>query len=166
MRNTVYLSIPLMFFLTILQLGILDRILILGFTPQWPFLFALAWGMIRDAEEGAVWCFVAGILMGLFTVAPIGILPLAYLVPSVLVIWGARLVENGRFFLPILQTLLATVGMLLLQFLLLRLFQFPIPIGDFIAQLPLAILHSVLILPVYALLNWFSEQIQPRPIQF
>ena len=73
MSSSIYVAIPVMALLTVLQTAVLPHFPIFGLVPQLPFLFALAWGIVRGLDEGVVWAFVAGFLVDLLSVTPLGI---------------------------------------------------------------------------------------------
>ena len=73
MGNHVYIAIPVMALLAIVQSAILPRFPIVGLTPQLLFIVALVWGNPRGLVEGLIWAFIAGIFVDLFSLAPLGI---------------------------------------------------------------------------------------------
>ena len=64
MSSTIYLAIPVMLVLAVVQTAVLPRFPIFGLVPLLPFLVALAWGLLRGMNEGIVWAFVGGLLPG------------------------------------------------------------------------------------------------------
>jgi hypothetical protein len=60
---------------------------------------------------------------------------------------------------------LGTLIYLLLYAVLLRLFGQGISAGGFLDLLPLILLHAVLIVPIYTLLNAVNRAVQPRRVE-
>ena len=79
MRATVYVAIPLMLLLAVLQTAVLPRFPILGLTPLLPLLVVISWTLLHGLEEGLVWGFTAGLAMDLFSIGPLGATALAYM---------------------------------------------------------------------------------------
>ena len=165
MTPSLYLAVPLMLFLTVVQAAVLPYFTILGLTPQLPFLVALAWGLLRGTNEGVVWAFVAGFFLDLFSLSPMGVTSLTFMVAIVAVTWIGQALPSSRVFLPAVLAGLSTLLALFLQLLLLQL------LGHFAslqsaAVLPsLAVLHAGLILPVYWLIYTLDRIFRPRRVQ-
>jgi hypothetical protein len=81
------------------------------------------------------------------------------------VIVAAQRFPSNRFFLPMTQAAVATFIFLLLHILMLRVMGFEVGLDSAVVLLPLVLLHSVLILPVYWLLNSLINIVRPRRVQ-
>jgi rod shape-determining protein MreD len=165
MSPTIYLAAPIMLLLAVVQSAILPHFPILGYVPQLLFLVALAWGSLRGVNEGLLWGFVAGFCQDLFSTTPMGLTSLAFTLAIFAVIMATQIFPSNRFFLPILQAAVATLIFLLLYLFLLRVTGYGVGLATIVAFLPLILLHGVLILPVYWLLNGLIYAVQPRRIQ-
>lgn len=165
MSSTVYLAVPLLMLLAVVQTAILPHFPILGYVPQLLFLVALAWGSLRGVNEGLLWGFIAGFCQDLFSTIPMGITSLAFVLAIFVVIMAAQIFPSNRFFLPMMQAAIATFIYLLLHFFLLRVMGYGVDVTTAVTLFPLVLLHSVLILPVYWLLNGLITTVQPRRIQ-
>ncbi len=164
MSSTIYLAIPVMLLLSILQTAVLPRFPILGLVPQLPFLVALAWGLLRGMNEGIIWAFIGGLLLDLFSVAPMGATSFSFMLAIVAVIWVENAMPADRFFVPVIMAIAATVINLLIYLILLQLLGYPTTLQGTAALLPTAILHGALILPVYWLLFYLDRIFRPRPV--
>ncbi|MCP4417208.1 MAG: rod shape-determining protein MreD, partial [Chloroflexi bacterium] len=80
MSASIYLAIPLMIVLGLVQTAVLPHFPILGNTPQLALLVALSWGMLHGIEEGVIWAFLGGIFTDLFSISPVGVSSLAFMV--------------------------------------------------------------------------------------
>ena len=165
MSSSVYLAIPLMLVLGLVETAVLPHFPILGAMPQLAFLVALAWGLLYGIEEGAVWAFFAGVFTDFFSITPVGVSSLAFMVGITAVIWAKQALPKSRVLLPLALAGLATIISFILNIILLRLFG---TVADFqsIAILPTMILINVLtILPVYWLFYFLDRMLRPRRVQ-
>ena len=165
MSVSIYLAIPLMIVLGLVETAVLPHFPLFGATPQLAFLVALSWGLLYGIEEGALWAFFAGIFTDIFSITPMGISSLAFIVGITAVIWATQALPTSRVFLPLGLAALATIISFILEIVLLRLFG---TITDFqsITILPNILLLNVLaILPIYWLLYLVNRLIQPRRVQ-
>lgn len=165
MSSSVYVAIPLMALLALLQAAVLAHLPIFGLVPQLPFLVALAWGLLQEPEEGLLWAFVAGIFMDMLSAAPLGSTSLAWMVSIFVVLWGVRVFPTSRFILPTLTAVFSTLLALLLSFLILRALGFRTSVETAVSLPLLAVLHGVVILPVYWLTYTLNRRIRPRRVQ-
>jgi rod shape-determining protein MreD len=165
MSSTIYLAIPVMLLLAVVQTAVLPHFPILGLVPQVPFLVALAWGLLRGMNEGIVWAFIGGLLLDLFSVAPMGVTSLSFMLAILAVIWIENAMPADRFFIPVIMAIAATVIYLLVYLILLRLLGYPTTLQGAAALLPTAILHGALILPIYWLMAYLDRIFRPRPVE-
>lgn len=165
MTVSIYLAIPLMLVLGLVETAVLPHFPIFGDSPQLAFLVALAWGLLYGVEEGAVWAFFAGVFTNLFSITPVGVSSLSFMVGITAVIWGTQALPSSRVLLPLALAGLTTVISFIIELVLLRLFG---TITDFqsITVLPnILLLHILAILPLYWLLYLINRAIRPRQVQ-
>ena len=165
MSSSVYVAAPFLLLLAVLQTAVLPHFPILGYVPQYLFLVALAWGSLRGVNEGVVWAFVAGICQDLFSTIPMGVSSLAFMGAVFVTVFAAQVFPQNRFFLPLLQGAMATFIFLGLHFILLNVVGYRWGLETAVSFLPLIILHSILILPIYWLLNGLINTVQPHQIK-
>jgi rod shape-determining protein MreD len=165
MTISIYLAIPVMIVLGLMETAVLPHFPILGTTPQLAFLVALAWGLLYGAEEGTVWAFFAGIFTDMYSITPMGMSSLAFMVGITAVLWAQQALPTSRVLLPLALAALATIISFLIEVVLLRL-SGTITNFQSVNILPTLILINVLtILPIYWLLYMISRVIQPRRVQ-
>jgi rod shape-determining protein MreD len=152
MSLSLYLSVPVMALLALLQTALMPHFPIFGQVPVLPFVVALAWSLIRGVNEGLVWAFVAGIFVDLFSVAPMGLSSLTFMLAVLAVSYVSRAMPESRYLLPPLLAALATLTYLFLYFIVIQLVGDGVSLLRGLSLLPLAVVHSLLILPVYWLL--------------
>ncbi|MAT99425.1 MAG: hypothetical protein CL608_19975 [Anaerolineaceae bacterium] len=165
MTVSIYLAIPLMLVLGLVETAVLPHFPLFGVSPQLAFLVALAWGLLYGIEEGAVWAFFAGVFSDLFSIAPVGVSSVSFMVGITAVIWATQALPTSRLLLPLALAGLATVISFIIELVLLRLFG---TIADFqsIAILPnILLVHVLAILPIYWLLYLIDRAIRPRRVQ-
>lgn len=121
MSASIYLALPLMALLAILQANLLPHFPIFGVVPQLFFLAALAWGMLHGLMEGLVWAFVAGILVDLFSATPLGVTALASMAAVAVAILIRGVLPESRIVVPAVGAALATLVFWLIYSTLLRL---------------------------------------------
>ncbi|MFQ5399448.1 MAG: rod shape-determining protein MreD [Anaerolineae bacterium] len=165
MSLSIYLAVPLMALLGILQTAVLPRFPIAGLVPQIPLLVALAWGLLHGVNEGVLWAFVAGFFLDLFSISPMGITSLSFMTAVLIVLSIQRALPRNRFFLPVLLTILASLIALFVDLLLLRLLGHPTDLRVAATLPPVALLHGALILPVYWFMYVLNRRNRPRRVE-
>jgi rod shape-determining protein MreD len=163
--SSILLAAPLMMILTVLQTSVLPYFPFLGVIPSLPFMMALAWGLLRGANEGIVWAFMAGFFMDLFTAAPTGGLILTYMIAVLAACMLKDLLPSNRTVVPMLLAGLASIIQQLLYALYLGLFGYGV--GQMLASslLPTVLLQTFLILPIYWLLYLVQSIVWPKPVE-
>lgn len=70
---SVYIGMPILVIAAVLQSTVLENIRILGGRPDLVLLFTVTWGIIRGAQDGALWGFIGGIFCDLLSAGPFGL---------------------------------------------------------------------------------------------
>lgn len=165
MTASIYLAIPLMIVLSLVETAVLPHFPLFDSAPQLTFLVALAWGLLLGVEEGVVWAFFAGVFTDLFSITPMGVSSLAFMAGVTAVLFIQQALPTSRILLPMLFAALATIISFIVNLILLRLFG---TIANFqsITILPSTILINILmILPIYWLLYMINRITRPRRVQ-
>jgi rod shape-determining protein MreD len=165
MGASIYLAIPLMLLLTVLQTAVLPLFPIFGVVPQLPVLAAFSWGLLRGPQEGIGWAFVAGLCLDLFSAGPFGAHAVALIMAVFVVAVAQMSFPQSRFVLPVV---LAGLG----SFIFLYAYAFLIRVGGYTfnwvltAAFPAqAILQAFLIVPMYWLLYGLIQIVYPQRIR-
>jgi rod shape-determining protein MreD len=139
MTAALYLAIPLMLVLVILQSAVLPNFTIFGIVPQLMFVATISWALLRGLREGLAWAFMAGLLTDLFSAGPIGVTSLAMMATVASVVFLQRSFPESRLIMPIVLTALATMIFWSIYLLILRLLM-PIILNsnDFLGALELS----------------------------
>ncbi len=165
MSVSIYLAIPLMLVLGLVETAVLPHFPFLGTSPQLAFLVALSWGILYGVEEGAVWAFFAGVFTDLFSIAPVGVSSLAFVVGITAVIWATQALPASRVLLPLAQAGLATVISFIVEITLLRMFGTIVNFQSIVVLPNVLLLHVLAVLPIYWLLYIINRAIRPRRVQ-
>lgn len=105
---SIYLVVPLLAAIGLLQTTVVCRFKVWGVFPDLPLLVVAGWGLIRGRREGLVWGFVAGIIVDLFSGAPFGAATLSLMAVGWLSGLGTVTVFRN-WLLPLLTILVATL---------------------------------------------------------
>jgi rod shape-determining protein MreD len=164
MFASALLAIPVMAVLAIIQIVVLPRFSFFPVDPSLPFLVALAWSLVSNVEEGAVWAFIGGLLMDIFTIAPVGGLSLTYVAAVIAVNLMVDLLPPNQFVVPVISAVIATTIQQLLYILYLRLFGI-LANTTLIVLLQIVVVQAILIIPIYWFLFFIKRTIRPRPVR-
>jgi rod shape-determining protein MreD len=162
MGNSLYIAIPVMGLLAVIQTAILPRFPVAGVAPQLLFLVALAWGLLRGLREGLVWAFIAGIWVDLFSVAPVGVSSLAFMAALVATIPLQQILPPRRLLSAILLAGLGTLIYLIVYLVALRVFGHTLSLVGLTELLPIILLNLILIAPIYLILQMILRTFHPR----
>ncbi|HRQ38697.1 MAG TPA: rod shape-determining protein MreD [Chloroflexota bacterium] len=166
MKASIYVAIPVMVALSLLQTAVLPYFSFLRLSPQLPLLVALAWGLLRGLDEGMIWAFIGGICMDLFSITPIGLTALGYMAAVTAVLWLQQAFPPSHIIMPMLLAALATAIYLIINLLSLRLFGFISTLQAVTSLWPLILLNAVAMLPIYWLLYGLDRLLRPRNLEF
>jgi len=196
MTSALYLALPLMVILVVLQSALLPRFPVFGVVPQLMFVATIAWALLRGLREGLVWAFIAGLFYDLFSAGPLGISSLSLMAAVAIAIYIQRSFPESRIILPIVLGAVTTVIFWAIYLLLLRIVmplflsnQTSLGITDLIDNpqvrnlisiivsayglnrstlafiVPMALLHSLLILPIYWAFYAIERTISPAQVE-
>jgi rod shape-determining protein MreD len=163
MKNTAYLTLPVMLILLIWQGAILPQFIDL--VPNLVLLAALSWTLLRGPEEGALWAFTGGFFLDLFTAGPIGATALAVIVPVLVVGLLQRSFPAGSFFFPLLYAALGTLIYLIIYLTVISLLGTTVSGQMLTALLPLLITNTLTMVPVHWMLTRLSRWVFPQPVE-
>jgi rod shape-determining protein MreD len=106
---TIYLAVPLLAAVAILQSTIVSHFRIWGVFADLPLLVVISWGLLRGSREGLVWGFVAGVAVDLFSGAPFGAATFGLMAVGALSGLGQSTVFRSQLVWPLIAVLLATI---------------------------------------------------------
>jgi rod shape-determining protein MreD len=149
--------IALLLVATVLETTLAPNISILGANPDFVLIIVVAVALLRGAEMGAVFGFVAGGLVSLALFEPPGIRSLALVAVGFLVGRYAETTELPRSVAPLVSVFAASIVYESLSLLAQFLFGRQVPIGYLMASwaLPLLVLNTLLATPLYLVTRWW-----------
>ena len=80
----LYLSLPLLTGLALIQTVLLSRVSLWGARPDLMLLAVLVWAFVRGVDEALVWGFIGGLIVDLLSGGPLGATVLALVVVAFL----------------------------------------------------------------------------------
>jgi rod shape-determining protein MreD len=164
MFSSTLIAIPVMVVLAVVQIVILPRVSFFPEAPSLPLLFALAWSLVSNVEEGVIWAFIGGLLMDIFTIAPVGGLALTYTLAVFAVNLIHGLLPPNRFAVPVISAVVATTVQQLLYILYLRIFGI-LANTTLITLLQTVVVQAILIIPIYWIMYLIKRGLRPRTVQ-
>jgi len=123
---TIYLLVPLLAVVGLLQATVVSRVTIWGVFPDLPLLLVVSWGLLRGSRQGLLWGFVAGIIVDLFSGAPFGAATVSLMVVGFVAGLGENLVFRNLLLL-LLTAFLATLVYDLLFLFMVQILASPLP---------------------------------------
>jgi len=144
---------------TFLQTTVAPNIRILGANPDFVLIFVVAIALLRGAEIGAAFGFVAGGIVSLALFEPPGVRSLSLIAVGYLIGRYAETADLSPTFAPVVSvfvgTVIAETLTLLAQFLLGR--QAPIVYLAGRWFIPLLVLDTLLAAPIYLAVRWWMH---------
>jgi rod shape-determining protein MreD len=164
---TIYLVVPLLLVLAILQASIVSRLTIWGVFADLPLLVVVNWSLLQGAREGMVWGFVGGLAVDLLSGAPFGAATLSLLAVGVLSGLGHKTVFRGHFALPLVAVFLGTILYNLLFLLVLQIAGQTVAWLDSLVRmvLPSAALNAALTPIVFGLMRWLYIRLRREEVE-
>lgn len=153
---TIYLVVPILAVVAILQTTLVPNLTIWGVFANLPLLIVVCWGLLRGPREGALWGFIAGLMVDLLSGAPFGAATLSLIVVGFLAGLGEATVFRASIVLPMVVMFLATVVYDLLFLLIVQISGQPVALLDSIWRLvlPSALLNAALTPIFFLTMRW------------
>ena len=157
---TIYLVVPLLVTVAILQSTLVSHFRIWGVFADLPLLVVVSWGLLRGPREGLIWGFIAGVTVDLFSGAPFGAATFGLMAAGFLSGLGQSTVFRSQLLLPLLAVLLATIVYDILFMLVVWISGNPVSWLDslFRLVLPSAVLNAVLTPVVFVIMRWLNTR--------
>ena len=120
MSVRVYLALPVLLILLVVQVALAPHIELLGIAPQLLFLITVVWALYYGLHQGLIWAFVAGLLIDIFSAGPVGATSLALMAAVFTIANIQRLFPENRVLVPAALGALASLVFWFAYILLLR----------------------------------------------
>jgi rod shape-determining protein MreD len=165
MIRSIYVAIPLLALLTILQTSLFPYLTVAGILPQVAIVTVLAWAQLRGTYEGLLWAFIAGFFLDLFSSGPMGATAVTLMVVVLLIGRLQKILPENQYLLPILLSGIGFALYFLLYVGIGRVSGYGLG-WQALSVLPQsALFHGLLGLPIYWLLNSLDRALYPRQIE-
>ncbi len=153
---TIYLVVPFLVGIVIVQTTIVPRLAVWGVFADLPLLVVVSWSLVRGRREGMIWGFIAGLVVDLLSGAPFGAATLALTAVGFLSGLGEATVFGARMVLPLITMFLATILYHLLFLVVVRISGHPVAWLDSLVRLvlPTAVLNTALTPVVFLIMRW------------
>lgn len=165
MSRSLYVGLPMLVLLVVLQASLLPYLQLGGVAPQLAVLAAISWGLQRGAAEGMVWAFFAGMMLDAFSYTPQGTTAISLMLAILAVTRLQQLLPENPVLLPVLLTGLTFAVYQLLSLIVLWLTGHTFSWSNITLLLPAIVLHGLLGLPAAWLARLLDRVLFPRPIE-
>ncbi len=157
---TIYLVVPLLVAVAILQSTIVSRFQIWGVFADLPLLVVIGWGLMRGSREGLIWGFVAGVAVDLFSGAPFGAATFGLMAVGALAGLGQSTVFRSQFLWPPVAVGLATIVYDLLFLLVTWISGYSVSWLEslFYRVAPSAVLNAALTPVIFGIMRWLNTR--------
>ena len=157
---TIYLVVPLLAVVAILQSTLVSHFRIWGVFADLPLLIVVSWGVLRGPREGLIWGFVAGLMLDLYSGAPFGAATFGLMAVGFLSGLGKSAVFRSQIALPMLTVLLATVIYDIIFLIVVWISGYPVAWLDSLFRLvfPSAVLNTVLTPVIIIIMAWLNAR--------
>jgi len=106
---TLYLVVPALFLVVILQASAVPHLRIWGVFPDLPLILVVSWSLLRGSRAGLVWGLVAGLFLDLLSGTPAGAAMAALGTVGFLAGLARRSVFRAQLLLPVVVIVASTV---------------------------------------------------------
>ncbi len=157
---TLYLAVPLLVIVAVLQATLMPHIVIWGVYADLPLLIVASWGLLRGPREGMIWGFIAGLAVDLLSGAPFGAATLALMAVGFLAGLGQTTVFRTHVALPLVVVFLATLVYDVIFLLVVQLSGRTVAWLESIFRLilPSAVLNAALMPLIFVTMRWLNTR--------
>jgi len=165
---TIYLVVPLLLVVAVLQTSLVPHFALWGVFVDLPILFVGSWGLLAGSREGLLWGFIAGVTTDALSGAPFGAATFALMAVGFLAGLGEANVSRAQFALPLVTIFLATVLYDLVFLLIVRISGQPVVWLESLLRivLPSAALNTVLAPLIYGPMRLLHNRFIREEMEF
>lgn len=165
---TIYLFVPLLVTVALLQTTIVPRLVVWGVHIDLPLVVVVNWSLLQGSREGMIWGFTAGLVVDLFSGAPFGAATLSMLAVGFLSGLGHATVFRARIVLYLGTVFLATVLYGLLFLLVVWISGATVIWLESFWRilLPSAVLNTAITPVVFIILRWLRNRFGREEMEF
>lgn len=165
MIRSIYVAIPLMALLTVLQATLFPHLTVAGILPQVAVITILVWAQLRGVYEGLVWAFIGGFFLDLFSSGPMGATALTLMLVVLLIERLQKALPENQFLLPVLLSGLGFAVYFILYVVVGRVAGYGLGWQTLRVLPQVTLFHGLLGLPLYWLLYSLDRALYPRQIE-
>ena len=161
---TLWLLVPLLLLIAVVQVTLMPPLPIGGFKIDLPMMLVVAWGLLGPAWEAARWGFIVGIFLDLASGLPFGAQTLALTIVGLLMGLGQMYFFRGNVVAPPAAMIVGTLVYNVLILGILALIGWQIPWNDYLLRvtLPMAILNTIALPLAYFPLQRLQRRLRPQ----
>ncbi|MCL4396297.1 MAG: rod shape-determining protein MreD [Chloroflexi bacterium] len=161
---TLWLLVPAFAIVSIIQTAVLPMVSIAGLRPDLALLIVVAWGLLSNPGEAAVWGFVGGLFLDLASGLPFGTQTLALTGVGLLLSLAQTNIFRSNLLLPPAAMLLATLVYNLIILGILSTLGWQINWEDYVVwiTLPTALINTFVLPLVYFPLQRLHRFLHPQ----
>ncbi len=165
---TLYLAVPLLLLMTIVQTALIPYLSIWGIFADLPLLVVVSWSLLQGKREGLVWGVVAGVGIDILSGAPFGAATLSLALVGFLTGLGEATVFRIHIALPLLAAFLATILYDLVFLAIVAILGQPVAWLDSLLRivLPSAALNAILIPLVFVPMRLVHRRFFRQEMEF
>lgn len=161
---TYWLSIPLLGLIAIVQVTLVPLVTVSGFKVDLPLLMVVAWGLLSLPGEAAVWGFIAGIFLDLFSGLPFGLQTISLTSIGLLIGLAQTTTFRSNVIVPPAAVVASTFAYNVLMLAILNTLGWQIAWNDYLLRvtLPTAVLNTVAFPLAYFPLQRLYRRLRPQ----
>ncbi|MBI3242359.1 MAG: rod shape-determining protein MreD [Chloroflexi bacterium] len=165
--RSLFIAVPLLAFIAILQSAILTRFRILGGGFDLMLVVVLAWNLVQRENDGPLWAFIGGLLADVLSGGPLGASAFSLTTLSLIIAFSEGRFYQANWIVAVLASIVGTILYHLLYLSVLALTNHPVNFADTLAlvTLPSTILNLLLMLPVYQATKRLVAQVSSPQVE-
>jgi hypothetical protein len=163
----IFLAIPILGLMVILQSAIFSQVHLLYGTLDLVLLVLVAWSVQERVTTAWHWALIAGLLASFATAVPaVAIIP-AYVLATGIALFMRRIFWQRPLLAMVTAIFLGTLATHAISVTALAILGTPLPLLEafYMITIPSALLNLLLAIPVYALIGDLSRWLYPEPIE-
>lgn len=161
---TLWLLIPLLLLIAVVQMTLLPLIPVFGYKPDLALIVVVTQALVGVPGSAAQWGFIVGLFIDLGSGLPFGMHALVLTVIGLLMDLGQAIFFRGNVVAPPVAMIAATFANDVLILAILALFNWSIDWGAYLLRviLPTAILNVIVMPLAYFPLQWIRRRVRPQ----
>ena len=165
---TIYLVVPLLVAVALLQATIVPRLTIWGVHIDLPLVVVVNWSLLQGSRDGAIWGFIAGLAVDVLSGAPFGAATLSMVAVGFLSGLGHATVLRARVVLYLGAMFLATLVYDLLFLLVVWISGAAVSWLESFwrIMLPSAVLNTAITPILFVMLRWLRDRFRREEMEW